>query len=163
MRYNPGSLLMIVGAAAADPARWAQQIVEERSAVLSMAKVRALLKGRISEDEIEARAPQLLHAAVAKRIAAKASVALAMAEFDSDQREVYVRLAHGQSRPRHMILLEAPREKVLDEERPPLDALRRALDDGELGAEGFQTSLRLGGNALAEFKRIVFQPPPRED
>jgi hypothetical protein len=52
---------------------------------------------------------------------------------------------------------------VTDEERPALDELRRALDAGELGQEGFQTALRLGGNALSELKRIVFQPPPRED
>ena len=35
-----------------------------------------------------------------------------------------------------------------DDERPPLDELRRALDAGELGLEGFQTALRLGGAAL---------------
>jgi hypothetical protein len=46
---------------------------------------------------------------------------------------------------------------------PNLDELRRALDAGELGLEGFQTAPRLGGNALSELKRIVFQPPPRED
>ena len=44
-----------------------------------------------------------------------------------------------------------------------LDELRRALNAGELGLEGFQTALRLGGNALGELKRIVFQPPPRDD
>jgi hypothetical protein len=52
---------------------------------------------------------------------------------------------------------------VLDSERPALDELRRSLDAGELGLEGFQTALRLGGNALTELKRIVFQPPPRDD
>jgi hypothetical protein len=41
--------------------------------------------------------------------------------------------------------------------------LRRALDGGELGREGFQTVLRLGGNALTDLKRIVFRPPPRDD
>ena len=73
---------------------------------------------------------------------------------------------HGagrKDRPRHLVLLEAPRDQVTDDERPALDELRRALDAGELGQEGFQTALRLGGNALSELKRIVFQPPPRED
>jgi hypothetical protein len=32
-----------------------------------------------------------------------------------------------------------------------------------VGLEGFQTALRLGGGTMAEVKRIVFQPPPRED
>ena len=60
-------------------------------------------------------------------------------------------------------MLDAPRDQVTDDERPVIDELRRALDAGELGQEGFQTALRLGGNALWELKRIVFQPPPRED
>jgi hypothetical protein len=75
---------------------------------------------------------------------------------------LYVRLAHGLKRPRHLILLDAPRNQVLEQERPPMDELRRALDAGEMGLEGFQTALRLGGPALAELKRIVFHPPPRE-
>jgi hypothetical protein len=74
-----------------------------------------------------------------------------------------VRLALSQRRPRHLILIETSRDQVLDEDRGPLDDLRRALDAGELGLEGFQTALRLGGNALTELKRIVFQPLPRED
>ena len=44
-----------------------------------------------------------------------------------------------------------------------IEQLRRALDAGELGQEGFQTVLRLGGNSLTELKRIVFRRPPRED
>jgi len=74
-----------------------------------------------------------------------------------------VRLALSQRRPRHLILIETSRDQVLDEDRAPLDDLRRALDAGELGLEGFQTALRLGGNALTELKRIVFQPLPRQD
>jgi hypothetical protein len=62
-----------------------------------------------------------------------------------------------------LILLDASRDQVLDTERPALDELRRSLDAGELGLEGFHTALRLGGHALADLKRIVFQPPPRDD
>ena len=40
---------------------------------------------------------------------------------------------------------------------------RSELDAGELGAEGFQTALRLGGGSAVEVKRIVFRLPPRED
>jgi hypothetical protein len=62
-----------------------------------------------------------------------------------------------------VILLETGREHTSDEDRPLLNELRRALDAGELGAEGFQTALRLGGGAIGELKRIVFRPPPRDD
>ncbi|MHB8689706.1 MAG: hypothetical protein ACYDHH_00530 [Solirubrobacteraceae bacterium] len=163
LRYSPGSLLVVVGPAGVDPARFVDRVVEERAAALSMAKVRALLAGRVAEAEIEARAAELLDTAVAKRIDAKQSVAIALEGFDPADRERYVRLAHAQRRPRHIILIDGTRDQVTDDEKTPLDQLRRALDDGELGAEGFQTSLRLGGSALAELKRIVFQPPPPED
>ncbi len=163
LRYSPGSLVVVIGAAASDTARFADRVIEERGAVLSLLRVRALLAGRVPEAEIEARAHELLAAAVLKRLKAKQSVVVPLEGLDRAERERYVRLAHGLQRPRHVILLEAPRDKVTDEERPLLDELRRALDGGDLGQEGFQTALRLGGNALSELKRIVFQPPPRED
>ena len=163
LRYSPGSLLLIVGAAASEPARFAERVVEERGAVLSLGKVRTLLAGRVGDDELEERAQQLLGAAVLKRLQANQTVIVAIDGFDAAERERYVRLAHGARRPRHLILLDARRDQVLDDERPALDELRRALDANELGFEGFQTTLRLGGNALTELKRIVFQRPPRED
>jgi hypothetical protein len=163
LRYSPGSLLVIVGADAAEPARFAERVVEERGASLTPARVRALLAGRVPEPEIEERVSELLAGAVLKRLQAGETVVLPLEGFDADERERYVRLAHGLRRPRHLILLEAPRDAVRDDERPALDELRRSLDAGELGLEGFQTALRLGGQALAELKRIVFQPPPRDD
>jgi hypothetical protein len=163
LRYSPGSLLVIVGAEASEPARFAERVVEERGATLAPARVRALLAGRVSPDEIDERASDLLTSAVLKRLQSGQSVVLPLEGFDAQEREWYVRLAHQHRRPRHLILLDAPRDKVLDTERPALDELRRSLDAGELGLEGFQTALRLGGNALVELKRIVFRPPPRDD
>jgi len=163
LRYSPGSLLVIVGAESSEPARLAERVVEERGAMLASSRVRALLAGRVTSDEIEERASELLTAAVLKRLQSEQSVVLPLEGFDALERERYVRLAHQLRRPRHLILLDAPRDKVLDNERPALGELRRSLDAGELGLEGFQTALRLGGNALAELKRIVFQPAPRDD
>jgi hypothetical protein len=163
LRYSPGSLLVIVGAEASEPARFAERVVEERGATLAPSRVRALLAGRVASDELELRAGELLTSAVLKRLQSGQSVVLPLEGFDAPQREQYVRLAHHLKRPRHLILLDAPRDKVLDDERPALDELRRSLDAGELGQEGFQTALRLGGNTLAELKRIVFQSPPRDD
>jgi len=130
---------------------------------LSLAKVRSLLAGRVGEDEIDARARELLEAAVLKRVQTNQSVVVVTGSVDAAERERYVRIAHGHRRPRHLIMLEAPRADVREDERASLDELRRALDAGELGLEGFQTALRLGGSALTELKRIVFQPAPRED
>ena len=44
-----------------------------------------------------------------------------------------------------------------------LNELRRAVDAGEVGSEGFQTAMRLGGGTIAELKRIVFRPAPKDD
>jgi hypothetical protein len=163
LRYSPGRLLVIVGAAAAEPARFAERVLEERGVALAPGRVRELLAGRVAADEIEARAEELLRAAALKRLEAGETVVLPLDSLDPAERETFVRIAHRLRRPRHLIMLDAPRDQVTDDERPVLDELRRVLDAGELGQEGFQTALRLGGNALWELKRIVFQPPPRED
>jgi hypothetical protein len=163
LRYSPGSLLLIVSPDTAEAGRFAERVVEERGAVLSLAKVRTLLAGRVAEEEIEARARELMDAAVVKRLGERQTIVLTLEGLDAAERERYVRLAHGSKRPRHLILLEVPRDLVAEEQRATLNELRKALDSGEIGQEGFQTALRLGGGATGELKRIVFQPPPRED
>lgn len=163
LRYSPGSLLLIASAEQAQSARFAERVVEERGVVLSLAKVRVLLAGRVPAEEIEARARELLNGAVRKRLDESHTIVVVLEGLDAGERERYVRLAHSLRRPRHLILLETPREQVPEEQRATLNQLRRALDAGELGLEGFQTALRLGGSSIAELKRVVFQPPPRED
>ena len=53
-----------------------------------------------------------------------------------------------------------PRTRSLTRTRDSLGELRTALNAGELGQEGFMTSLRLGGHVIEELKKIVFAPPP---
>jgi predicted kinase len=163
LRYSPGSLVVIVSASAAERDRFAQRVLEDKSTLFSLDKVRALLAGRVAEEEVEARASQLLDAAVAKRLEAGESVVLAAEGVGPEGREVFVRMAAAAERPRHLILLEIPRDQVPEEDRAAINELRRALDAGELGSEGFQTVLRLGGASVSELKRIVFRSPPRDD
>ena len=138
-----------------------QGVVEDKAALLSLTKVRALLAGRGIEDDDKAR--QLLDAAVAKRLAAGDSVALVIEGLEPAERERYVRMASANRRPCHLVLVEAPPGEVGDEDRDALNRLRRALDAGELGSEGFNTFLRLGGASLAEVKRVVFRSPQADD
>jgi predicted kinase len=163
LNYSPGSLLVIVCASSADRDAFIARVIDDRSSVLSLDRVRALLEGRVSAEEMPERAPALLQAAAAKRLEAKQTVVLAAAGLDASEREAFVRLAAAHRRPRHLILLETSREQVPDEDLRALNALRRALDASELGAEGFQTALRLGGAAASEVKKITFRPPPREE
>ena len=163
LRYSPGSLVVLVSTSEEEADRLAQRVFEERGAVLSTVKVRGLLAGKVAEEEIGAKAAALLNAAAAKRLNAGESTVVAAKLLDAADRDPLVRLASSLRRPRHVILLETPREQTGEEDRPKLNELRRALDAGELGQEGFQTALRLGGGAVGELKRIVFRPPPRDD
>ena len=163
LRYSPGSLLLIASASATQLDQFAERLVESRAALMSLDRVRRLLAGRVADDEIEDRTQELLDAAVAKRLEANETVVIAAKGLDPAERERYARLAARVKRPRHMILVEAGPDQVEDDDRAPLNELRRRLDAGELGAEGFQTALRLSGAAASELKRIVFAPEPRDD
>jgi predicted kinase len=163
LRYSPGSLLIVVAASTSERDAFLNRLVEDRACLLSLDKVRTLLAGRVSEEDIDARATELLRAAVAKRLESRETVVLAAEGLEPEEREPFVRMAAALKRPRHLILLEIARDQVQEEDLVALNELRRALDAGELGAEGFQTALRLGGGTAGEVKRILFRPPARED
>jgi predicted kinase len=163
LRYSPGSLLLIVSPSITARDRFTRDVLDNQSSVLSLGRVRVLLTGKVPEEEIAARAQEVLDAAVLKRLEQKETVVLTADGLEPDERERYVRMAYSFKRPCHLILIDASREAVGDDDRAALNELRRRLDAGELGAEGFHTALRLGGGNLSEVKRIVFQPPPREE
>jgi predicted kinase len=163
LRYSPGSLVVIVCGSTIERDRFVTRLIEDRASILSLDKVRGLLEGRVPEDEIEPRAIELLEAAVVKRLAASETVVIPADDVDPEERERYVRLATAHKRPRHIIFIEAGKDQVDEADHATLNDLRRALDAGELGAEGFQTALRLGGGTISEVKKILFRPPPRDD
>jgi hypothetical protein len=163
MRYSPGSLVLIASADRALRDRFTARVIEEQSAILSLDKVRTLLQGRVPADQLEAKAHELLSAAATKRFVAGQSVVIPLEGLSADEREHYVRLAHAHRRARHLVLVEAGKDSVADEDRAALTELRNALDAAELGQEGFMTSLRLGGKMVDELKKIVFAPPPSDD
>jgi hypothetical protein len=163
LRYSPGSLLIVASASSTERDAFLNRLIEDRACLLSVGKVRALLAGRVAEEDMDARAAELLRAAVAKRLESKETVVLAVDGLAGEEREPFVRMAAALKRPRHLILLEIARDQVREEDLGALNELRRVLDGGELGAEGFQTALRLGGGSAGEVKRILFRPPPRED
>jgi hypothetical protein len=163
LRYSPGSLLLIAAPSAVERDRFAARVLEDRGAYLSLDKVRALLAGRVPAEQVEERAAELLDTAVARRFEGGETVVIGTDGLGSEARERYVRMAHAARRPRHLILLEAGRDDAEEQQRAALDELRRALVAGELGNEGIQTALQLSGGAVAEVKKIVFRPPPRDE
>jgi predicted kinase len=163
IRYSPGSLLLIVSPSLTERDRFTQQLIENRASLLSLGRVRVLLTGRVSEEEIAGRAQEVLDAAVLKRLEENETVVLTSEGLGPEERERYVRLAARFRRPRHLILIDASGEEIKEDDRAALNELRRRIDTGELGAEGFHTALRLGGGNLGELKRILFKPAPRDD
>ncbi len=163
LRYSPGSLLLIVSASSAERDRFADRLIEDRASFFSLQKVRTLISGRVPEEVLDEKAAELLQAAVAKRLGSGETVVVALEGLTPEERELYVRPAALLKRPRHLILLETGKDSVAEEDRAPLNELRRSLDAGDLGAEGIQTSLRLGGATLGEVKKVLFRPPPRDD
>jgi hypothetical protein len=117
----------------------------------------------VPEENIEERAVELLDAAVLKRLEARESVVITAEGIGPEARERYVRVAAGLKRPCHLILVEPARDQVDEADRPALNKLRKALDAGQLGSEGFHTVMRLGAGSVGELKRIVFRPPPSDD
>lgn len=163
MRYSPGSLVVVVSASAADRDRFVNRVFEEQGAVLGIDKLKAMVAGKVDESALDATAKQLLDATVGKRLEKGEAVVIPATTLDPEEREPYVRLAHKFRRPRHLILIETAKDKVEEDHVPVLNELRRQLDAGELGNEGFQTAMRLGGSSISELKRIVFRPAPKDD
>jgi hypothetical protein len=163
IRYAPGSLVVVLSADPATREAFCARVLEDANVLLSMARLRRMIAGRVAEEQIEEKARALLDATAKKRLASGQTVVIALDGFDEAERERYVRLAHAHRRPRHLVFVEVSKDKVPEEQRADVDALRTALDAGELGREGFVTSLRLGGRTVDELKRIVFAPPPADD
>lgn len=155
--------MVVVSASPDDRDRFLARTIEENGAVLGHDKLRKMVAGKVEEDALDATAKQLLDATIAKRLEKGEAVVLATATLGAAEREPYVRMAHKLRRPRHLILIETGKDKVSEEDAPVLNELRRQLDAGELGNEGFQTAMRLGGSSATELKRIVFRPAPRDD
>ena len=163
LRYSPASLLLIVSPSPERRESFAERLITDRGSLLSLERVRRLLAGRVPDEEMDGRAQELLDAAARKRFEAGEAVVITTAGLDPEERERYARLAAAARRPRHLILVEAGAGSVAEEDRRPLNELRRRLDAGELGAEGFQTALRLGGDTVSDLKRIVFAHEPRDE
>jgi predicted kinase len=161
--YSPGSLVVVVSSAPADADTFVNRLVQTKGALYSMAKVRGLLAGRVGEAELDTRAQELLTNAVAKRIESGETVVLVTETLEPEEREPFVRLAAAAGRPRHIVLFEPAGVNLDEDGKAALSDLRRRLTAGQLGQEGFQTSLRLAGSTIGEVKRLDFQRPSRED
>ena len=158
-RFSPGSLVLVVGSTPEGRETFAARRFEERGAVMSPARLRKLLEGKVAPEQMDAAAEKVLDAAVGKRLEAGESVAVLLPDLSPESRARFVLPAAKLRRPRHLVFLD----KVSEDDREAGNALRRAIEAGELGEEGFMTVLRLSGRTIDELQRIVFRPPPSDD
>src|SRR4051794_7132150 len=79
LRYTPGSLVIVVSPDPAEAERFFTRVLEDKGALLSPGKVRRLLEGRVSAEQLEAQAAAVLDAAVQKRLDGGDAVVLVMA------------------------------------------------------------------------------------
>src|SRR3954451_23822626 len=91
--YSPGSLVVVVSSAPDEADAFVNRLVQSKGALFSMNRVRTLLAGRVSEDELEDRAQELLANAIAKRLEAGETVLVVAETLDPAEREPYVRMA----------------------------------------------------------------------
>ena len=134
LRYSPGSLVIVLSGSPKLREEFLERLIDERGALLTSTRVRALLEGRVEADQIDERANELMLAAAGKRLDARETVVLGLDDLSPQAREPFIRLAAAQRRPRHVILIEAPRDQVDDAILTDLNELRRSLEAGELGA-----------------------------
>src|SRR3954469_21063934 len=87
LMYSPGSLVVVASSAPAEAAAFVNRLVQQKSALFSMAKVRTLLAGRVGPEELEARAQELLTGAVAKRLESGETVVFLAETLDADERD----------------------------------------------------------------------------
>ena len=124
MRYNPGSLVLIACADRSCASASSARVIDEQSSILSAEKVRTLLRGKVPDADLEAKAAQLLDAAITKRLAAGESVTVPLETMEAAERERFVRLAAAHRRPRHLVLVEVAKDAVAGGGREPLGELR---------------------------------------
>ncbi|WP_372791522.1 hypothetical protein, partial [Paraconexibacter sp.] len=147
-RYSPGSLVVVVGGEApAALERFAVKRFEDQNGVLSLAKVRELIRGRVPDEALEASAAKMLLAAATKRLEADKSTVVLTETLAPEERAPFVLAAAKVRKPRHLIFIDVPKDLVAEEQREAVNELRRAVDDAKVGEEGFMTALRLGGSA----------------
>ena len=123
MRYSPGSLVLVV---CPDPElrdAFCERVLADQNALLSLGKIRALIKGRVPDEQLDAKAQELVDATATKRLAAGHSVVVALEGLGAEEREHYVRMAAPHRRPRHLVLVEVGKDRVPEDVR---DDARRA-------------------------------------
>src|SRR3954454_9105946 len=89
--YSPGSLVVVASSAPDEAEAFVNRLVQQKNALFSLGKVRGLLQGRVPEDEVDQRAEELLHTAIAKRLESGETVLVVAETLAPEEREPFIR------------------------------------------------------------------------
>jgi len=157
LHYAPRSILLISGAEL-EVRRHLLQRLFPAELVISAERIEALVKGKVSEERLPATVSHLMRQAAANRLAAGRPTVVATETLTEAERKNFTTLAEESKRGAHLIILDAGRQAVADEDAfSALQALRALARDGEVGVEGFRTVLVLGRADVDALRSITFE------
>jgi predicted kinase len=162
--YAPSSVIVLAGAAGVGKTFFADRLFDKGSvAVLSVARIQSM----IAAEETQARdqALTLITQVAVQRLRAGQAVVIDGRGLDGADRAPLVAMGQQARRPVHLIFLEGSREQLLEggasedaveRDLPLALALRKAIEQDQLGEEGFATVLTLTRRAADQVKQIGF-------
>ena len=165
------ALVLLVGAAGSGKSSLAARLFEPDS-VLSSDALRAELSGDPANQAVSRLAFRLLHDRAERRLAAGRLTVIDATNVTAVARRPLHRLAARHARPAVAIVLDLPAAICLERNarrpgrvvpeaavRRQLADLRRSLDGGELGAEGFAALVIVTDSAAIDGTTVGLTPP----
>jgi hypothetical protein len=159
LTYSPRSLIVVCAADESARAHLLKRAFPAE-ALLSKPRVADMLVGRAPAEQIPLLAERLFADTVKKRLLAGRPVVVEAQTLDESERELLLALAESAKRSAHLIVLNIGRQALGDDEAfYKLQALVQAARSGEVGFEGFRTSLVLGRSDIEALRSVEFVLP----
>jgi hypothetical protein len=159
LRYSPRSLIVVSAADAAARTKLLARTLPP-GVIISRARICVMLNGRVEADQIEAVATQLFEDTLRKRLVDARPAVVESETLTSDERLRLVEIADMAKRSAHLIVLDIGRQALGDDEVfYQLQSVVATARSGEIGREGFRTSLVLGRSDIEALRVIEFVLP----
>jgi hypothetical protein len=159
LTYSPRSLIVVCAADQEVRASLLKRLFPAQL-LLSTARVAQLLTGRVEAEQLEATAAHLFADTLRKRLVAGRPTVVEAQTLDTAERQELIALAESAKRPVHLIVLDIGRQALADDEAfYKLQALVQLARSGEVGLEGFRTTLVLGRTDIDTLRLVEFVAP----
>jgi predicted kinase len=155
LSFPAGGLVVFTGADPVTLHRLVGRLLP-RPAVLSHDQLARAVAAKVPAEKVAAITLQLMTKAVSERVAEGKAVVIETTDLTSELRTALAALADRRAGS-HLVLLDAGRKAVADEERfEALRAVAAQARSGEIGSEGFSTVVVLGRSDLDKVTEVEF-------